>query len=109
MNLTNAIFFGTLLLYVIVSFYVTRYIKTSKDYYVMGNRATTLWVAGALTASYTSAVTFVGIAGIEYLNGPPIFLLAYGSWLGMVIAMLYVGRKLRAYGSMTMPDFIQQR
>ena len=109
MNTTNAIFFGTLLLYVVVSFYVTKFIKNSKDYYVMGNKATTLWVAGALTASYTSAVTFVGIAGIEYLNGPPIFLLAYGSWLGMVIAMLYVGRKLRAFGSMTMPDFIQNR
>jgi len=107
--LTNVIFFGTLIVYVIVSFYVARYIKNAKDYYVMGNKATTLWVTGSLTASYTSAVTFVGIAGIEYLNGPPIFLLCYGSWLGMVIAMLYVGRKLRAMGSMTMPDFIQNR
>ena len=107
--LTNIVFVGTLIIYVVVSFYLARYIKNAKDYYVMGNRATTLWVAGSLTASYTSAVTFVGIAGIEYLNGPPIFLLCYGSWLGMVIAMLYVGRKLRAMGSMTMPDFIQNR
>jgi sodium/pantothenate symporter len=105
----NFIFFGTLILYVVVSFYVARYIKDAKDYYVMGNKASTLWVAGSLTASYTSAVTFVGIAGIEYLNGPPIFLLCYGSWIGMVVAMLYVGRKLRALGSMTMPDFIQSR
>jgi sodium/pantothenate symporter len=105
----NTIFIGTLFIYVVVSFYVARFIKNAKDYYVMGNKATTLWVAGSLTASYTSAVTFVGIAGIEYLNGPPIFLLCYGSWIGMVFAMLYVGRKLRALGSMTMPDFIQSR
>lgn len=103
------IFWATLILYVVVSLYVARYIKNIKDYYVMGERANTLWITGSLTASYLSAVTFVGIAGIVYLNGPPIFLLVYGSWIGMVGAILYVGRKLRAYGSMTMPDFIQRR
>jgi len=107
--MVNFIFWATLILYVIVSIFLARYIKNVKDYYVMGEKANTLWITGSLTASYLSAVTFVGIAGIVYLNGPPIFLLIYGSWIGMVVAILYVGRKLRAYGSMTMPDFIQRR
>lgn len=107
--MVSFVFWLTLGIYIVVSFYVARYIKSAKDYYVMGERGNTLWITGSLTASYLSAVTFVGIAGIVYLNGPPIFLLVYGSWIGMVMAMLYVGRKLRAYGSMTMPDYIQRR
>lgn len=91
------------------AFVLTRYIKKAEDYYVMGHRGTTIGLAGLLTASYLSAVTFIGIAGIQYLNGPPIFLVCYGSWLGMVIGFLYVGRRLRAYNAMTMPDFIQGR
>lgn len=105
----SIVFWGTLVIYVVVSFYLARYVKNAKDYYVMGERANTLWITGSLTASYLSAVTFVGIAGLQYLNGPPLFLLVYGSWIGMVIAMLYVGRKLRSYGSMTMPDYIRRR
>jgi len=107
--MVSSIFWATLVLYVLVSIFLARYIRNVKDYYVMGERANTLWITGSLTASYLSGVTFVGIAGIVYLNGPPIFLLVYGSWIGMVIAILYVGRRLRAYGSMTMPDYIQRR
>jgi sodium/pantothenate symporter len=105
----SIVFWGTLIFYVIISFFLTRYVKNAKDYYVMGEKANTLWITGSLTASYLSAVTFVGIAGLQYLNGPPLFLLIYGSWIGMVVAMLYVGRKLRSYGSMTMPDYIRRR
>jgi sodium/pantothenate symporter len=108
-NMVNFIFWATLIIYVLVSLFLARYIRNVKDYYVMGERANTLWITGSLTASYLSGVTFVGIAGIVYLNGPPIFLLVYGSWIGMVIAILYVGRRLRAFGSMTMPDYIQRR
>jgi len=91
------------------AFLLMRSVKKADDYYVMGHRATTIGLAGLLTASYLSAVTFIGIAGIEYLNGPPIFLIAYGSWIGMVVGFLYVGRRLRAYNALTMPDYIQGR
>jgi len=104
-----ATFWIILILVIVVAFMVNKYVKSASDYYVMGKKGGTIGITGVLTASYLSAVTFVGIAGIEYLNGPPIFLICYGSWIGMVFGFLYVGRRLRAYGAITMPDFLQER
>jgi sodium/pantothenate symporter len=104
-----ATFWIILILVIVTAFMVNRYVKSSSDYYVMGKKGETIGITGVLTASYLSAVTFVGIAGIEYLNGPPIFLICYGSWIGMVCGFIYVGRRLRAYGAITMPDYLQER
>ncbi|WP_232725646.1 sodium:solute symporter family protein [Bacillus sp. FJAT-44742] len=96
-------------LYIIAGIYVTKFIKNSNDFYVMGNRGSTLLITGTLLASLLSATTFLGIAGITYENGPPIFLIVFTSWFGTVLAALYTGRKLRALGSKTMPDFLEYR
>jgi len=107
--LTGTVFWITLAIYLFVGIFVTRYIKTAVDYYVMGGKANQWLITGTLTATYMSASTMIGIAGIVYLNGPPIFMLVYGSWIGLVAAMLYSGRRLRAMGAMTMPDYLENR
>lgn len=109
MSTVQVIFWIFLLLYIGAGIYVSKYIKKSKDFYVMSNRGTTLLITGTLLASYMSASTFLGIAGITYTNGPPIFLIVFTSWLGMCMAALYTGRRLRSLGCETMPDFLEMR
>ncbi len=107
--MVNAIFWLVLLLYVIVGVVASKMVKTAADYYVMGNRGSTLLITGTLTATYASASTMMGIAGLVYTNGPPFFLLIYGSWFGILLGMLYTARRLRAMGAMTMPDYLEER
>lgn len=108
-NLVEGIFFGTLLVYVMVGAVLTRYINVPEDFYVMDHKAGAILIAGTLFASYMSASTMMGIAGIVYTEGAAMWLVIYGSWPGLVIGMLYVGRRLRKLNDMTMPDFIGDR
>ncbi|WP_158736400.1 sodium:solute symporter [Alteribacillus sp. YIM 98480] len=109
MNTISIIFWIFIFLYIGIASLLAKYIKNSNDFYVMSNRGTTLLITGTLLASFLSSSTFMGIAGIVYENGPPIFLLVFTSWIGVVLAALYTGRQLRASGCKTMPDFLEYR
>lgn len=108
-SLVEGVFFGTLLVYVGVGAVLARYIDVPEDFYVMDHKAGAILIAGTLFASYMSASTMMGIAGIVYTEGAAMWLVIYGSWPGLVIGMLYVGRRLRKLNDMTMPDFIGDR
>jgi sodium/pantothenate symporter len=108
-SLVEGVFFGTLLVYVLVGAVLARYIDVPEDFYVMDHKAGAVLIAGTLFASYMSASTMMGIAGIVYTEGAAMWLVIYGSWPGLVIGMLYVGRRLRKLNDMTMPDFIGDR
>ena len=103
------IFWLFIVLYVVAAVYVANKIKDSDSFYVMNNRGTTLFITGTLLASLLSASTFLGIAGIVYENGPPIFLIVFTSWMGTALAALYTGRRLRALECKTMPDYLEYR
>jgi sodium/pantothenate symporter len=109
--MTTAIFFLALALYVVVGALVARRVKDSDDFYVMGERGSTLLIVGTLAATYLSAVTLLGIAGISYAEGPLVLSAtgSFGAWIGTLLAVIYVGRKMKALGCRTMPDFFEAR
>ncbi|MFD1514201.1 sodium:solute symporter family protein [Halomarina rubra] len=108
-SLVEGVFFGTLVVYVFVGAVLARFIDVPEDFYVMDRKAGSILIAGTLFASYMSASTMMGIAGIVYTEGAAMWLVIYGSWPGLVIGMLYVGRRLRKLNNVTMPDFIGDR
>ena len=108
-TLVEGVFFGTLVVYVFVGAVLARFINVPEDFYVMDRKAGGILIAGTLFASYMSASTMMGIAGIVYTEGAAMWLVIYGSWPGLVIGMLYIGRRLRKLNNVTMPDFIGDR
>lgn len=109
LDLVTVVFFLVLGIYVLVGFVLFRFIDIPEDFYVMDRGAGGLLIAGTLFASFMSASTMMGIAGIVYTEGAVMWLVIYGSWPGLVVGMLYVGRRFRALEDLTMPDYIGDR
>ena len=109
--MTTTIFYVMLAIYVLVGAGISRLVKSSKDFYVMGEKGTTLLIVGTLSATYLSAVTLLGISGVSYSEGPLVIaaLGSFGAWIGTLIAVIYIGRKMKALGCQTMPDFFEKR
>ncbi|MGQ7248844.1 sodium:solute symporter family protein [Halomonas sp. V046] len=109
--MTISIFSIVLASYVIVAALLTKRIKNKNDFYVMGQQGSTLLIVGTLAATYLSAVTLMGIAGISYKEGPVVLggLGSFGAWVGTLIAVVYIGRKLRSLNCKTMMDFFDYR
>lgn len=107
----TTIFFLALALYVAVGILVARRIKNSDDFFIMGARGSTVLIVGTLAATYLSAVTLLGISGLSYEQGPLVITAtaSFGAWLGTLLAVVYVGRRMKALGCRTMPDFFQNR
>lgn len=64
------VFFIVLIIYVIIGLIVTKFVKNQDDFYVMGERGSTLLIVGTLSATAVSSVTLMGIAGQAYSEGP---------------------------------------
>ncbi len=109
--MTLWIFGLVLTAYVVVAASLARFIKNKDDFYVMGQQGSTLLIVGTLAATFLSAVTLMGIAGISYSEGPLVIgaLGSFGAWVGTLIAVVFIGRKLKAMGCRTMMDFFDNR
>ncbi|QEM82137.1 sodium:solute symporter family protein [Halomonas binhaiensis] len=109
--MTLWIFIAVLAAYVVVAASLTRLIKNKDDFYVMGEQGSTLLIVGTLAATFLSAVTLMGIAGISYSEGPLVIgaLGSCGAWIGTLIAVVFIGRKLKAMECRTMMDFFDYR
>lgn len=107
----TAIFFTALAFYVGAGILVARRITNSDDFYIMSARGSTVLIVGTLAATYLSAVTLLGISGLSYTQGPLVITAtaSFGAWLGTLLAVVYVGRRMKALGCRTMPDFFQWR
>lgn len=68
--MVNLVFFTVLVVYVAVGAFITRYVKNSDDFYIMGEKGSTVLIVGTLAATYLSATTLMGIAGQSYSEGP---------------------------------------
>lgn len=109
--MVNLVFFTVLAVYVAVGAFITRYVKNSDDFYIMGEKGSTVLIVGTLAATYLSATTLMGIAGQSYSEGPLVIaaLGSFGAWIGTLLAVVYVGRRMKAIGCKTMPDFFEKR
>ncbi len=111
MQIINILLFLILGAYSLAGIITAGKIKSTADYYVMSEKAPTLFLVGSLCASYMSAVTMGAGAGEAYARGPIMMLLTgpLGAWCGMIIAVLFIGRRLKALGCYTLPDFFTKR
>ena len=109
--MTIIIFIVSIAIYVLAGLFIARKVKNSDDFFVMGERGSTLLIVGTLAATYLSAVTLLGISGISYSEGPLVIAAtgSFGAWIGTLLAVIYVGRKMKGLGCQTMPDFFRDR
>ncbi len=86
-------------------------VKTEASYYVMERKAPTLILVASLSMSYISGVTMCSGPGLSYQQGPFAILTTsqFGAWLGTIVAVLFVGRKLKAIGCYTLGDYFKRR
>jgi SSS family transporter len=83
--------------------------RTEEEFLTAG-RSIGPWVGGAvLAATQISAGTLVGTVGRHYLIGVTWIWLWPGLWVGWFIAAVFVGPKLRAFGAVTIPDYLATR
>lgn len=106
-----AIFIIVLIIYIFVGAVVSKFVKNSDDFYTMGGKGSTILIVSTLAATFLSATTLLGIAGQSYTEGPLVYstLGSFGSWIGTLLAVVYIGRKMKALDCTTMPDFFEKR
>ena len=98
------------ILYLVISFFISRGVKDANDFYVAGRNAPMPLIVGSMIASYVSTGMFMGDAG-EYYSGlfSPMTILATMQVVGYIIGAVFFGRYLRRSKVMTIPEFFGQR
>ena len=98
---------ATLLLFVLVGI-LTR-VRNLEEYWVAGRRIGPVSSGMAIASNWMSAASFLGMAGLLYLQG--YFGLAYvlGWCGGYVLLLVLMAAQIRNYGKFTAPDFIGDR
>ena len=98
---------GTLLLFVLVGI-LTR-VRNLEEYWVADRRIGPVSSGMAIASNWMSAASFLGMAGLLYLQG--YFGLAYvlGWCGGYVLLLVLMAAQIRNYGKFTAPDFIGDR
>lgn len=93
-----------------ISYVVSKKVKTANDFYVAGRKAPLFLIAGSMIASYTSTGMFMGDAA-EAFEGAlsPMLLFAGMQSAGYIIGAVFFGRYLRRSGAMTIPEFFGKR
>ena len=111
MNTVFLVMFITLMTFGIVGLCMARKIRNADSFYVMEEKAPTLLLVCGICMSYISAVTMSNGPTDCYEFGP-FFLLTTaqpGAWLGLLVAVLFIGRKMKALGCYTMLDYFVKR
>ncbi|MEZ3114604.1 sodium:solute symporter [Halobaculum sp. MBLA0147] len=83
---------------------------TDSEEFFVGDRTVGPVAGGAtLAATQISAGTLVGTVGVHYLTGAGFLVIWVGIWLGWIASALLIGPKMRAFGGVTVPDFLAAR
>lgn len=109
----NVYFLGmciSMVIYLLIGFFVSKKVKTANDYYVAGRNAPMILIAGSLIASYTSTGMFMGDAAQAFDGAfSSIILFAGMQSAGYIVGAVFFGRYLRRSGAMTIPEFFGKR
>lgn len=83
--------------------------RTTSDFYVASRTVQPWWNASAIGGEYLSAASFLGVAGLVFLNGRDALWYPVGYTAGYLMLLLFVAAPLRRSGAYTVPDFVQAR
>ena len=109
----NIYFIGMCIAMVIflgISYVVSKKVKDANDFYVAGRKAPLILIVGSMVASYTSTGMFMGDAAEAYEGAlAPMLLFAGMQSAGYILGAVFFGRYLRRSGAMTIPEFFGKR
>lgn len=111
LSLVDLLVFGFYFALVIaLGVYVARREKrTSRDYFLAGDRLPWYAIGGSLTSSNISAEHFVGMIGYAYAAGLVVANLEWGNWYTYsLLVWIFLPYYMRS-GLYTMPEFLERR
>ncbi|MFE2729092.1 cation acetate symporter [Kitasatospora sp. NPDC059327] len=83
--------------------------RTTSDFYVASRTVRPRLNAAAISGEYLSAASFLGIAGLLFLQGPDMLWYPVGYTAGFLVLLVLVAAPLRRSGAYTIPDFAEAR
>jgi len=108
-----AVFFAVLAIYgaiiLGIAWWSYRRTHTEVDFLVAGRSIGAVVGGATLAATQLSSGTVVGTIGFHYLTGVSWAWIWPGMWMGWIVSAVWVAPKLRAFGGVTVPDYIAVR
>ena len=86
-----------------------RVARTPADFLVAARAVPPLVNASAISGEYLSAASFLGVAGLVYVDGVGALWYPVGYATGYLVLLLLVAAPLRRFGAYTIPDFAEGR
>jgi len=87
-----------------ITYWAAKRTKTATDFYAAGRGITGLQNGLAIAGDYMSAASFLGIAGLVYLNGFYGLIYSVGWLVGWPIILFLIAERLRNLGKFTFAD-----
>lgn len=109
----NVFFWGTalsFLMYLIISSFISKRIKTIDDFFVAGRNAPLILIVGSMIASLLSASMFTGEVGEFYMGMfSPMMILYTIELAGYFVGAVYFGKFLRRSKAYSVSEFFGKR
>jgi cation/acetate symporter len=86
-----------------------RVARTPADFLVAARAVPALVNAAAISGEYLSAASFLGVAGLVFLDGVGALWYPVGYATGYLVLLLLIAAPLRRFGAYTIPDFAEGR
>ncbi|HEY0832821.1 MAG TPA: cation acetate symporter [Azospirillum sp.] len=109
-NYEAIVMFGIFVLATLgITFWAARRTKSAKDFYAAGGGITGFQNGLAIAGDYMSAASFLGIAGLVYMNGFDGLIFSVGWLVGWPIILFLIAERLRNLGKYTFADVASYR
>jgi len=92
-----------------ITYWAARRTKSAKDFYAAGGGITGFQNGLAIAGDYMSAASFLGIAGLVYMNGYDGLIFSVGWLVGWPIILFLIAERLRNLGKYTFADVASYR
>lgn len=83
--------------------------RTTSDFYVASRMVGPGWNASAIGGEYISGASFLGVAGLIFVDGGDMLWYSVGYTAGYLVLLALVAAPLRRSGAYTLPDFAEIR
>jgi cation/acetate symporter len=102
-------FLAFVLLTLGITYWAAKQTKSAKDFYAAGGGITGFQNGLAIAGDYMSAASFLGIAGLVYMNGFDGLIFSVGWLVGWPIILFLIAERLRNLGKYTFADVASYR
>lgn len=92
-----------------ITYWAAKQTKSAKDFYAAGGGITGFQNGLAIAGDYMSAASFLGIAGLVYMNGYDGLIFSVGWLVGWPIILFLIAERLRNLGKYTFADVASYR